>query len=158
MNRDEGAHYLSHVYDPLLATSYREPSDSQPEAEIYQYQSSHWRWPLTKMVEIVRLLKLIGFDRWNLNFVSNKFVLPIIPYKSTLRWCMYPDRSKAQRDNLKAKLQRIVGNCKWIPVLLYRSLKFCQQYSFVHTSLIRCNNTWGHSCLKLSIVQTKHKW
>ncbi len=72
MNRDEGPHYLSHVYGPFLATV--EPSADQSSRsrreKMDQYQSSLSRWPLTKMAETIRLVKLNGFDKMNIDSID----------------------------------------------------------------------------------------
>ena len=65
MNRNEGAHQLSHVYDPIRILI-NPLSVGQQRGSLDQLTSSLWRWSSTRMVETVRSVSNSGFDKMNL--------------------------------------------------------------------------------------------
>ena len=67
MNRDEGAHYLSHVYDPLLAT----PTSGDRRNRRGDQVPSFWWSVLTRTHEIVNtsIFFCFCFDKRTLNYV-----------------------------------------------------------------------------------------
>ena len=65
MNRDEGAHFLSHVYDPLLtsSSSTRTPSTGRRQrVKLDQF----WRSTLPSVYETVKRKSIFGFEEWTL--------------------------------------------------------------------------------------------
>ena len=66
MNRDEGAHYLSHIYDPLLtsSTSSRAPPCGDRRKQKLDQPSQFWWSALPESTKLSIVSQLFGFGKW----------------------------------------------------------------------------------------------
>ena len=66
MNRDEGAHYLSHIYDPLLmsSTSSRAPPCGDRPKQKLDQPSQFWWSALPESTKLSIVSQLFGFGKW----------------------------------------------------------------------------------------------
>ena len=53
MNRDEGANFLSHVFDPFLTSSTPSTVSVRPTGKKKDRSTSFWRWVSSRIPEIV---------------------------------------------------------------------------------------------------------
>ena len=65
MNRDEGAHFLSHIYDPLLTSSSSTRTPSTGRRQSVKLDQL-WRSTLPSVYHTVKRKSIFGFEEWTL--------------------------------------------------------------------------------------------